>query len=49
VKIELRGEWFERDVVSELLELADEAWCLRLIALRLQRASFEGCQDSAGV
>jgi len=26
MKIELRGEWYERDVVSELLELADEAF-----------------------
>src|SRR6266705_5606970 len=26
VKIELRGEWFERDVVSELLKLADESF-----------------------
>ena len=26
VKIELHGEWFERDVVSELLELADESF-----------------------
>ena len=26
MKIELRGEWFERDVVSELLKLADESF-----------------------